>query len=296
MVFINRFLFVFIFCLVTFNVSSQKALDFFNLNYTTLPNANFKNKQGKVSLNTYDFNLITPTLKLKSKTKINNTIYYRFSKYDFDIMPLSNIQLPSELHEIKYMALFRYTFNKNYEALFVPRCNIRSDFKSKFSTKDIFPSVAAIFMKISQKNENFKWGLGLNYNNDLGKNSFMPIIAFKFSDEKMRFNAFFPNNATLVLMPNERLEYGIAFTTDPTLSHINTVDGIQYLRTLNVNLNPTFSYNISSNVWLNLKAGVVLKRKYDLYNSDFETPSDDYENKLKPSAYIQVGFSLRSKE
>jgi hypothetical protein len=259
-------------------------------------NSQFKNKIGEVSLRNFDLNFVMPTIKIKTKTKINNVIYYRLSQYDYKNLPTATIQLPKELHEIKYTLLVRHTFNQKYEMLIVPRFNIRSDFKAKFGNKDMFPAISAILMKTSQKSENFKWGIGLNYNNDLGKNSLLPIIAFKYSSEKTRFNAYFPNNATLTFFPSKKLEYGIAFTSDATLSHINTVEGIDYLRTLNVNLNPTFSYNVVSNIWLNLKAGLVLKRKYDLYNSNFETPSDDFENKLKPSAYAQIGFSLRSKE
>lgn len=293
---IRRFSSFLFFYLVSLSVFSQKSFDFFNLNYAVIPNSKFKNKEGEMSLRNFDFNFATPTLKFKSKTKINNLFYYRFSNFDYRNLPTNNFQLPKDVHEIKYTLLVRYTINQKYEMLFVPRLNVRSDFKSKFSNKDVFPAVSAIFMKTSQKNDNIKWGIGLNYNNDLGKNSLLPIIAFKFTSEKTRFNAYFPNNATLILVPNKKVEYGIAFTSDPILSHINTIAGIDYLRTLNVNLNPTFSYNIASNIWLNLKVGIVVKRKYDLYNSNFEKPSDDFENKLKSSAYAQIGFSIRSKE
>ena len=293
---IRSFQVVLFFCLVTFSVSSQKSFDFLNLNHSIYSNSQFKNKVGEASLRNFDLNFVTPTLKIKTKTKINNVIYYRLSQYDYKNLPPETIQLPKELHEIKYTLLVRHAFNQKYEMLFVPRFNIRSDFKAKFGNKDMFPAISAILMKTSQKNENFKWGIGLNYNNDLGKNSLLPIIAFKYSSEKTRFNAYFPNNATLTFFPSKKTEYGIAFISDAILSHISTVDGIDYLRTLNVNLNPTFSYNLTSNIWLNLKAGLVLSRKYDLYNNNFETPSVDFESKLKPSAYAQIGFSFRSNE
>ncbi len=274
---------------------SQTKTDFLSLNYMTIPNGKFEDKLGEAKLSHFDFNFITPTIKLGSKTKINNVLYYRFSQYDYNGFSENQIQLPIDFHEIKYTLFARYTFNPNWEMLLVPKLSVRSDFNSNLNGKDLFPAISTILMKTSFKNDKLKWGFGLNYNNDLGKNSVIPIIAFNYLSDKMRFSAFFPNNANLTFTSLKKIEYGFAFTTDATLIHVNTLDSIEYVRTLNVHLNPTFSYNFASNFWLNLKAGMVFRRKYDLYNADFETPTDDFENKLKSSGFLQLGISLRTK-
>lgn len=274
---------------------SQTKADFFSLNYMTIPNGDFKNEVGEAKLSHFEFNFITPTIKLGSKTKINNVLYYRFSQYNYSGFSENQILLPLDFHEIKYTMFARYAFNPNWELLLVPKLSVRSDFKSNLNEKDLFPAFSTILMKTSLKNDKLKWGFGLNYNNDLGKNSVIPIIAFNYLSDKMRFSAFFPNNANLTFTSLKKIEYGFAFTTDATLIHVNTLDSIEYIRTLNVYLNPTFSYNFASNFWLNLKAGMVFRRKYDLYNSDFEAPNEDFENKLKSSGFLQLGISLRNK-
>ncbi len=284
-----------IFLVVPNTIFSQAKTDFLNLSYSIIPNGEFKDEVGEAKLSHFDFNCITPTIKLGSKVKINNVLYYRFSKYNYSGFSDEQIQLPVDFHEIKYTMFARYSFSPNWELLLVPKLSLRSDFNSNLNEKDLFPAVSTIFMKTSLKNDKVKWGFGLNYNNDLGKNSVIPIIAFNYLSDKMRFSAFFPNNANLTFTSLKKIEYGFAFTTDATLIHVNTLDSIEYIRTLNVHLNPTLSYNIASNFWLNLKAGVVLRRKYDLYTADFETPSDDFENKLKSSGFLQLGISLRSK-
>lgn len=274
---------------------SQTNTDFLNLSYSIIPNGEFKDKVGEAQLSHFDFNCITPTIKLGSKTKINNVLYYRFSQYNYSNFADEEVEFPTDFHEIKYTLFARHSFNANWELLLVPKLSVRSDFNSNLNEKDLFPAISTILMKTSLKNDKIKWGFGLNYNNDLGKNSVIPIIAFNYLSDKMRFSAFFPNNANLTFTSLKKIEYGFAFTTDATLIHVNTPDSIEYVRTLNVHLNPIFSYNFASNFWLNLKAGMVFRRKYDLYNSDFETPTDDFENKLKSSGFLQLGISLRTK-
>lgn len=292
----NRYLlrFFLLMCVLFFDVAgfSQTNTDFAAVNYSLLPQSEFKNGAGEVQLSHFDLNFVTPTIKLGNKTKINSIIYYRFSHYDYSE---TNV-LPNELHEIKYSLLTRHSFNSSWELLLLPRISVRSDFKAGLNHSDLFPAVSAVAMKTSQKNPNFKWGFGLNYNNDLAKNSVIPIAAFVYTNPKLRFNAYLPNNANLTFLSGKKMEYGLGFTTDPVIIHLNDLESVDYLRTLNVPVNAIFSYNVISNVWLNCKAGWMLHRDFDLYDSDFETPSDDFENNIKSAAFFQIGLSLRTKQ
>lgn len=289
--------FLFLITMVFFSVVgfSQSNTDFASLNYSMLPKSEFKNGVGEAQLNHFDINLVTPTIKLTTKTKINSIVYYRFSLYDYSF-PSETIVLPEELHEIKYSLLTRHTFNSMWELLLLPRISIRSDFKADLNLNDLFPAVSAIVMKTSQKNPDFKYGLGLNYNNDLSKNSVIPILAFAYTNTKLRFNAYLPNNATLTFIAGKKIEYGCGFMADPVIIHNNNIESVDYLRTLNVPVYSSFSYNLTSNVWLSCRAGWMLSRNFDLYNGDFKAPSSDLENQLKSSAYVQMGVSLRTKQ
>ena len=291
-----KFLYAFLllFCLSISHSQSNVEVAYFN--YAFVPQSDFKEGTGNAGLQNIECNLVTPTITLGKKTKMNTILYYRLSQYDYDSTTLENLNLPEQLHEVKFTFLTRHTFNPNWELLLVPRLNIRSDFEAAISNKDIFPACSAIVMRTSRKNTKFRWGLGLNYNNDFGKNSIIPILAFGFSNDKMRFTSYLPNNASIVFLPNKKIEYGFGYSTDPTLVHVNTGNTVEYIRTLNFHINPTFAYNMTSNMWLNLKAGVVVRRNFDLYTSNFESPSPDFENKLKASFFVQMGVSLRSKQ
>lgn len=274
---------------------SQTKVDFISLNYSSIGKSDFKDQVVAMSLQHLDVNCMTPTIKLGNKTKMNNIFYYRNTNYDFTEFPVGDVNLPTSFQEIKYTLFTRHAFNEHWELLLIPRITIRSDFEAQLTHNDLFPAVAGVIMKTSQKNNQFKWGIGVGYNNDLGKNSVIPLFALNYTSESMRLNTFFPNNANLTFISAKKIEYGFGFATDAALIHVNTMDSISYLRTLNVHVNPTFSYNVASNFWLNLKAGMVMRRNYVLYNADFEIPSDDFENKLKPAGFVQLGLSLRTK-
>lgn len=275
---------------------AQNNPDVAYFNYTFVPQSDFKEGDGNASLKNIEANLVTPTITLGKKTKLNTILYYRLSQFNYNSEPLDNLNLPEQWHEIKTTFLIRHHINANWELLLVPRLNIRSDFEASLGNKDFFPAMSAIAMRTSQNNSKIKWGFGLNYNNDFGKNSIIPILAFTYTSEKMRISSYFPNNASLVFFSKKKIEYGFAYSVDPTLVHVNTSNSIEYLRTLNFYIHPTFAYCVTSNVWLNLKAGYVVRRNLDLYTSNFESPSSDFENKLKASVFVQVGLSLRSKQ
>ena len=293
---IPKFLYAFSLLLCTLITHSQNNVEVAYFNYAFVPQSDFKEGTGNAGLQNIECNLATPTIKLAKNTKMNTILYYRLSQYNYDSTTLENLNLPEQLHEAKFTFLTRHTFNPNWELLFVPRLTVRSDFEAAIGNKDIFPACSAIVMRTSEKNTKFKWGLGLNYNNDFGKNSIIPIVAFGFSNEKMRFTSYLPNNASIVFLTNNKIEYGFGYSTDPTLVHVTTGNAVEYIRTLNFHINPTFAYNVTSNVWLNLKAGLVLRRNFDLYTSNFESPTSDYENKLKASVFAQMGVSFRSKQ
>ena len=165
------------------NAYSQNNVEVAYFNYAFVPQSDFKEGTGNASLTNIEGNLVTPTLNLGKKTKMNTILYYRLSQYNYDSVTLENLNLPEQLHEVKFTFLTRHTFNPNWELLLVPRLNIRSDFEVAIGNKDIFPACSAIAMRTSRNDTKFKWGFGLNYNNDFGKNSIIPILAFGFSNE-----------------------------------------------------------------------------------------------------------------
>lgn len=296
-----KFVAVMVFMLFVNNIFSQGNSDGGYINYSVIPKSNFEKNGGSAALNNLEINLITPTIKLAEKTTINNILNYRLSNYVYTDIGAANNILPDNLQEIRYSILFRSQLNENWKLLAIPRISIRGDFETKLNSDYLFPSFTIVAIKTSIKNPNFRWGFGINYNNDLLKNNVLPIITLQYNTKKIIVNAFLPNSATITFLPaNKKTEYGFGFTGEGNIYKINNFnlnnENIEYLQTLNIFINPTLSYNFASTFWINLKAGIVLARNYSLYNEQVKSSSPDFDNTLNVSSFAQIGISFRAKK
>lgn len=115
------------------------------------------------SLDTY---LITPTIKLGTKTKINNILSYKLTEYDFSNRDNTSDELNKQLTDAKWSVLFRYNFNERQYLFILPQIIFRSNLQGKFDSEDFFPAIYAIIYHSSKKNDKLKIGYGLAYSRD----------------------------------------------------------------------------------------------------------------------------------
>src|SRR5690606_6839886 len=199
------------------------------------------------------------------------------------------------LNDIRVGFIFRYLLSEKYEIIVLPRINIRSDFESKLSKNDFFPSFNAIGLKKSPAIPDLTYGIGITYNNDLNKDVILPLGYLKYKTEKLRVYAILPSFAHLSLTPKETFEYGLSYHFDAAIFHVDSQFGTDaaYLKTLNITAAPTVSYNLTGNFWLNAKAGYSIFRNYHFLDKDFENLPVTENNNLKESFFATIGLSLR---
>lgn len=276
---------------------TQNANEFFFLNYTDVPRKDFKDIPGKSSLNNLEASLLTPTIKIGKRTTINNAFYYKLSGFDFKELDSNWDNLPEHLHDARYSLIIRHQFNQRWSLLAVPRLNARTDLKESLGQDDLFPGITTLLLSISSRNQNLRWGFGFTYNNDFRRNTILPAASLFYNSEKMRVNIILPSNGQVIWLPSERLEYGFSFNVDAGIYHtgIDMVNGsnVKYIRTFNVLVSPLVAYRIAGGLWINVKAGYMLFRNYDIWDDDYEAKNDEMENKLSAGPFVSVGISMR---
>ena len=151
-------------------------------------------------------------------------------------------------------------------------------------------------MKSSKKTDNLSYGLGVSYNNDLNKNTIIPLGYFKYETDKMRIYSILPSFAYFIMKPTEKFEYGLSYNLDAAIFH--TDKGLEtnpqiYMKTSNITIAPTIGYNFSSKFWLNAKAGYAIFRRYQVLDSDFDNIPFTDENQYKSGLFFGVGLSYR---
>lgn len=291
---INLIILVFLFSL---SIKAQEKNEFFALNYSLAGPAEFKKSNSEMRFSSLDTYLITPTINAGIKIKINNIFSYRFTEYDFSNGKNTTDELKQQLTDAKWSVLFRYNFNERQYLFVLPQIIFRSDLQNKFSSKDFFPAIYAIFYHTSKKNSRLKIGYGLAYSRDYFKNNLTPLLAFSYESERLYFEAILPGNAQLTFLPNPAWEYGVVINLDTAVykSDSSTNPETEYLRTLNIPLLLNVSRRIDGILWINAKAGVSLIKNYGALDTHFDL-IENQNTSLNPSPYFSIGLSMRLNE
>lgn len=275
----------------------QSSKDVVYINYLTTGKAGFKDQNGSLSQSIIDFSVNTPSISISKKLQINNLVDARMFFNASEDVGNSLLPLPDRLYEFRYTLFARHTISKTWKMIYIPRLHIRSDLAGdKLDNEFFFPQLIVIALKNSKKIPNLSWGFGINYNNNQGKNSVLPVVSLLYSNAKMKINARLPQSADITFIHNKKMEYGLALNLEGSIAYLKS-DGItkntNYLKRQNIYVYPHISTNITSNVWLNLKAGLLINNNYSFVNEDYEIANNVFENSLKTSLFMQLGLSYR---
>lgn len=263
------------------------------VNFSYFPSEEMTELDSTTSLKIAEISAVLPKLLSGEKLEIYTQVSYKFSQYDLEFLLSDKDKI--NLNDIRVGFIFRYLLSENREIIVLPRVNVRSNFESKLDKNHFFPSFNAIGLKHSTSIQNLTYGIGITYNNDLNKDVILPLGYLKYQNNWMRIYAILPSFAHFSLTPKETFEYGLSYHFDAAIFHIDSQFGADaaYLKTLNITVAPTVSYNLADNFWLNAKAGYSIFRNYHLLDKDFENLSMTENNNLKESFFATIGLSLR---
>jgi hypothetical protein len=277
-------------------VSAQTDNDPVYINYSFFPEREMTEIPGSSTLQMLEANVILPDFLKSEKTKIYTNLNYKYSSFENELTPDN---YPGTLNDFRFGFIVRQKLKENWEAVFVPRVNIRTDFEEKFSKRDLFPGLNLLVLRTLKKNENLVYGLGVSFNNDPYKNAVIPLGFLTYKNSWVRVNTILPSFAYVLLTPSPKFEYGLSFNIDTGLFHIERFSSAaspNYFQMQNITIAPTLGYNFAGDFWLNAKAGYAMKGKFRLLDADFNELELNKENKTKSGFFASVGVSLRVKE
>jgi len=267
------------------------------VNYSYFPNRDMEKIEGSAVYSQLEANLILPGFNLSKTTKVYTNLNYKSSHYNFE--ETGSDIYPGQLNDIRLGFIVRQKITENWEAILAPRLNARTDFEEKFGKRDLFPSVHLLGLRTSEKNKDLTYGLGISYNNESKKNLVIPLLFFQYKNENFRAYTILPSFAYFLMTPSQKLEYGLSLNLEAAMFHIKHFspdNSPNYLRTQNITIAPTFSYEFYKNFWFNLKSGYALPGKYQFMDADFDDLPVTEDNKFKGGFFISGGVSLRVKE
>src|SRR5690606_27227580 len=117
----------------TISVSAQTDNDPVYINYSFFPEREMTEIPGSSTYQMLEANLILPDFLKSGKTKIYTNLNYKYSSFENGLTP---DHLPGTLNDFRFGFIVRQKLKENWEAIFVPRVNIRTDFEEKFSRRE----------------------------------------------------------------------------------------------------------------------------------------------------------------
>jgi hypothetical protein len=144
-------------------------------------------------------------------------------------------------------------------------------------------------MRQSQTNQSIRWGAGINYNNDFGKNVLLPFFIFNYETQKMRFNATLPSSILLLFKENKKLYYGLNATLTSSIFDVED-NSYEKLQILNANFFAFTQIKLFNKLWFEVKPGITLRRNFNFLQNNFEPLNADSKNRLDPNFVVTSGL------
>jgi len=230
-----------------------------------------------------DFSYFLKSKTIAKKVRWDNSFAYKTLFFDGDIS--------RNFHDLSYSSSFVYTKNLKNFIIGNVRLNYRSEMTRDLAIDALFPAVSVGYMRQSQTNKFLRWGLGVQYNNDFGKNVIIPFGIINYENQKMKFNATLPSSV-LLLYKREKYNYGFNLLINPAIFQTDHLDD-EKIKMLNVNLFAFTQFKLYDKLWLDVKPGVTLRRDLDFLDSGFNVLPLIGENRIDPHFVFSTGLLYR---
>lgn len=276
-------------------VKAQTLNDPMYINYSFLPETDFKSKTGSTTTRLVELNATFPSLKFGKKINFFNALYYRISDFEYTHAFPEREVFPSKLHDIRYSAIIRVHVNKHWELIAIPRVMLRSDLNENLNGNDFFTQVVVLGNYAVRGNPNFKIGFGIALNNDFERNAIVPLGSLYYDSKKVKIEIVYPN-ANFLYKQSPSFEFGLFTTVDGAISKVSpfqtNTENVNYIRTFQWVVAPTVSHWIYKNIFGHAKIGFTPIRNFETMNSNFEAlPNQEF--KLESSLFFRTGISFR---
>jgi hypothetical protein len=221
-----------------------------------------------------DFGYNLKSRMIAKKVKWDNSFGYKANFFDGGI--------GQNFQDINYVSSFVYTKNRKNFLIGNLRLNYRSQINRDASLDAIFPTVSAGYMRQSQNNKSIRWAIGVNYNNDFGKNVILPFFMFNYETEKLKFNATLPSSILLLIRNKENFHYGLNATLSSAIFQADNVPKGK-IQILNANMFAFAQIKLYKKLWLEAKPGFTIRRDFNFLQSNFEPVPTNGSNRFDPN-------------
>lgn len=238
---------------------------------------------GSIDQSNVDFSYFLKSKVIAKKVRWDNSFSYKTMFFDGDFS--------GEFHDLSYSSNFVYTKNMKNFIIGNARLNFRNEMSRDLALDAVFPALSVGYMRQSQTNKFLRWALGVNYNNDFGRNVILPFAIVNYENSKLRFNATLPTSV-LLLFKQAKYNYGLNAVLTPAIFQADAPND-EKVKMLNVNLFAFSQIKLKDKLWLDVKPGITIRRDLSILDGGFNTIPEFGDNRIDPQFVFTAGFLYR---
>src|SRR5690606_14946884 len=137
---------------------------------------------------------------ISNKTKLYYQFNYKLYQYNFSPDYIDK----QSFTDARTGLIINHTISDKYEMLFLPRLHLRTNFEKQWQKRSFFPSISTLLLRNSLSTPELTYGIGVSLNNDLNRNSILPLVYLNLKKEKYRINAIVPVYVYLTVISRNR--------------------------------------------------------------------------------------------
>lgn len=294
---LNRVVFPLAFICIMAIGKPQTLNDVFYLNFSALPQTNYKGGAGNVRSSFLELNASVPAVQLSKSIKWFNGFYFRNTNFSWNEVPDHENSFPTRLNDIRISSILRVELNDRFELVMIPRLMVRSDLKQQFNEQDLFGQAVVLGTHAIKGNPNFRIGFGVALNNDFERNAIIPIGSIYYDSKKFKAEVVYPN-AHFLYKYSDQFEFGLFGSVDGSISRVQPFfqdsKEVQYFRNFQLLISPSITHQLFKNIYGHIKVGFSPIRYFETLDADFQKVKNQRQE-LEGGLFIRTGISFRIK-
>lgn len=287
-------LFTFLLSLTLQATAQQEEFNLAGISYTINPAVGLDNpaneqlKDVEIDLAEFRAFVLIPFRMNEDKTTLLGGVDYTFLGGPLDNLPEGR-KVDANLHALRFTGGINQQLDDKwaFRAMLMP--TIASDFSGSLTSDAFTLQASATVRHITRSG--WRIGLGAAYTNGFGEPQLVPLGELGYRNDRfdlvvvapiqMAFRYHFDDFFAGFRIDLQGNEY--ALSVDDERQNLPQIQSVKFSR---YNIGPTFAWNMSDNLRIQLSGGVSVQRK--LTATDIDNATEDYG--LKNGAYLKAGI------
>ena len=266
--------------------AAAQGVQVFELEYGWVPFTAFRGEAGpeRVRLENVQLTLSAPVVLSKDRAYLLNKLSYERLDLSYEnVDPRSAASTIARAHTAKYELTFSDQFRRRWRLTAIGSLQLASDFQS-IRISDLQAAGASVLTR--DLSDNFVVGGGVGVINASGEPHLVPVVYFRRTSGRLRFELIFPDSATFTVSLGGGIQLGMKAHYSGDSFHL---EHGQRAHASVITVGATTRWRFVPALSLSLEAGAALDRGFEGF---IDAARDDLPDHLRTGFYLKSSVAV----